>query len=119
MKLKLLLTVRALLVLRGADLAPLSVGGVKANTGHAEPAAGMTGLLKLTGALERGHAAPNAQLRALNPHLNGALQRLLCTLSTQLAALAAIFSQRWRLQKHCKTAAIRRIYSPTGGGATC
>ena len=41
----------------------------KANIGHAEPAAGMTGLLKLnTMAGARAVAAPNAQLRALSPH---------------------------------------------------
>jgi acyl transferase domain-containing protein len=48
---------------------PLAVGGVKANIGHAEPAAGMTGLLKLALGLERGDAAPNAQLRSVNPHV--------------------------------------------------
>merc|ERR1711871_424317 len=48
----------------------LAVGGVKANIGHAETAAGMTGLLKLALGLLCGHVPPNAQLRLLNPHLN-------------------------------------------------
>ena len=78
---------------RDATTPPMPLGGVKANIGHAEPAAGMTGLLKLAQALQRGHAAPNAQLHALNPHVNGALQRLLCALPTQLAALAAPWSK--------------------------
>ena len=46
------------------------MGGVKANIGHAEPAAGMTGLLKLSLGLQRGEAQPNAQLRALNALIN-------------------------------------------------
>ena len=54
----------------------LAVGGVKANIGHAEPAAGMTGLLKLATELHLGEAAQNAQLRSLNPHVGGAEARL-------------------------------------------
>ena len=69
--------------------APLAVGGVKANIGHAEPAAGMTGLLKLTFGLRRGEAAPNAQLRSLNPHLGLSLYRMPCVLPVQLAVSRA------------------------------
>merc|ERR1712091_88403 len=55
----------------GVAAEPLAVDGVKANIGHAEPAAGMTGLLKLALGLSASRAAPNAQLRALNPHVRG------------------------------------------------
>ena len=50
---------------------PMCVGGVKANIGHAEPAAGLTGLVRLVMGMECGWAPPNAQLRALNPHVGG------------------------------------------------
>jgi hypothetical protein len=66
---------------------PLAVGGVKANIGHAEPAAGMTGLLKLALGLRAGEAAPNAQLRSLNPHVGGAIRGAACALLVQLAVL--------------------------------
>ena len=65
----------------------LAVGGVKANIGHAEPAAGMTGLLKLALGLRAGEAAPNAQLRVLNPHAGGSLRGVAGALSVQLAAV--------------------------------
>ena len=63
---------------------PLAVGGVKANTGHAEAAAGIAGLFRLTLGLRRGEADPNAQLRALNPHVAGALSRGTCALPVQV-----------------------------------
>jgi hypothetical protein len=66
----------------------LAVGGVKANIGHAEPAAGMTGLLKLAICLQGGEAAPNAQLRSLNPLLGTTLRGVACALPVQLAAVA-------------------------------
>ena len=71
--------------------APLLVGGVKANIGHAEPAAGITGLVKLAIGLQQGEAVPNAQLRALNPHVEGTLSGAPCALaaSVQCAALPA------------------------------
>ena len=83
----------ALLASRGADLAPLSVGGVKANIGHAEPAAGMTGLLRLVVGLSSGMAAPNAQLRVLNPHLRGAMVGTGCALATHVGALGELQSR--------------------------
>jgi len=66
---------------------PLALGGVKANVGHAEPAAGMTGLLKLVLGICCVEAAPNAQLRILNPKVGETLRGTPCTLSTQLSTL--------------------------------
>ena len=47
----------------------LGVSGVKASVGHAEPAAGILGMLKLALEIERAEIASNAQLRVLNRHL--------------------------------------------------
>lgn len=66
---------------------PLAVGGVKANFGHAEMAAGMTGLFKLLIGLRCGEAASNAQLRRLNPHVAGSLRDVSCMLP--------LMSSRW------------------------
>ena len=75
--------------LKGAVLAlreaPIAVGGVKANIGHAEAAAGMTGLLKLAVCLQRGEVAPNAQLRVLNRHVGGAVPAKACSLQVQMS----------------------------------
>ena len=62
--------------------APLVVGGVKANIGHAEPAAGMTGLLTLALQLRAGMAAPNAHLRVANPRVTAVLAKA-CALPVQ------------------------------------
>jgi acyl transferase domain-containing protein len=66
---------------------PLAVGGVKANMGHAEPAAGMTGLLKLALGLQKGEVAPNAHLRVLNPHVDGCVKGMPCVLPVVRGAL--------------------------------
>ena len=59
----------------------LAVGGIKANVGHAEPAAGMSGVVQLvTMTLARREAGANAQLRRLNAHVRGALGRGACSL---------------------------------------
>ena len=46
----------------GQEMPPLAVGGIKANIGHAEPAAGLTGLLNLMLSLCSAQGPPNAQL---------------------------------------------------------
>eukprot|EP00966_Prymnesium_polylepis_P118171 2732068-Prymnesium_polylepis.1 len=66
----------------GEPARPTVVSGVKANIGHAEPAAGMTGLLKLAFGMRRGVAAPNAQLRMLNPHVVGSVRSVSMALPT-------------------------------------
>ena len=63
----------AVLQARDEAQVALVVGGVKANCGHAEPAAAMTGLLVLAAGLERRLASPNAPLRRLNPRVGEAL----------------------------------------------
>jgi acyl transferase domain-containing protein len=70
-------------VLKRRTVGTLPVGGVKANVGHAETAAGMTGLLKLALGLRQGLAAPNAQLRVLNPQASTTLHNAACALSVQ------------------------------------
>ena len=64
-----------------------TVGSVKASAGHAEPAAGTAGLVRLALALRSGQAPPNAQLRSLNPHVGAAVGVSGgCALPTQLSA---------------------------------
>ena len=65
--------------------APLSVGSLKANCGHAEPAAGLAGLLRLAMGLIERRAPPNAQLRRINPHVGSAVEGVACALPTQLS----------------------------------
>ena len=45
---------------------------IKANLGHGESTAGVSGLLRLALGLAHGETPPNAQLRALNPHVRSA-----------------------------------------------
>ena len=48
---------------------PLVVGGVKANIGHLEPAAGMAGLINAVLVLQHEEVPPNAELKTLNPKI--------------------------------------------------
>ena len=56
------------------------------------PGAGLAGALKLFMQLRDGAMAPNAQLRALNPHVVGALRGVLCVLPASLAAFSRRYS---------------------------
>ena len=78
----------AVLIGRPVSCTPLSVCGVKANIGHAEPAAGLTGLVRLVVGLVWGGTPPNAQLHALNPHIRGMMRRGSSMMPTQLAFVA-------------------------------
>ena len=76
----------AVLSERGAACGALVVGGVKASIGHAEPSAGLTGLVRLALGLEGRRGAANAQLRVLNPHVGGAVGGMGCGLPVGVAA---------------------------------
>ena len=65
------------------------MGSIKANVGHAEPAAGAPGCCGSRWA-GVGEAPPNAQLRVLNPHVDSALEGMPCALPTQLAPLPSL-----------------------------
>ena len=67
---------------------PLVVMGGKANFGHAEPAAGMMGLLKLAAGLSSAFGAPNAQLRTFNPFLSSSDKTTGCFTSQMTASQA-------------------------------
>ena len=71
-----------------AALEFLSVGGAKANVGHAEPAAGMVGTVELIRGLLRLCLVANAQLRAMNPHVMDKLSTSACTIPTQSAQMS-------------------------------
>lgn len=64
----------AAVTLTGRRVNALAVSSIKANIGHAEPAAGIVGLLKLGLELQENDVAPNAQLCSLNPHVGSALR---------------------------------------------
>eukprot|EP00962_Isochrysis_galbana_P062015 scaffold49591_cov511-Isochrysis_galbana.AAC.1 len=56
------------------DNGPLSIGGLKANVGHGEAAAGASGLIQLSTALQGRRGSPNAQLLVLNAHIGAVLE---------------------------------------------
>jgi 3-oxoacyl-(acyl-carrier-protein) synthase len=76
------------LVERSGVNGPLAIGSLKANAGHTEPGAGLSGALKLMSQLQDIMLPPNAQLRVLNPHVAATLRgRVPCALPTQVEAL--------------------------------
>jgi hypothetical protein len=54
--------------------APLALAALKSQMGHAEPAAGVLGLVRLHAQLQAAAACPILHLRALNPYLQGSLR---------------------------------------------
>jgi acyl transferase domain-containing protein len=66
--------------------------GCKANFGHTEPAAGLTGVLKLSTAMLHDNVAPNSQLRTINPHVKSAMHE------GQLSSLPVHLA---RASEHC------------------
>ena len=73
-----------------AGTTSFGVGGIKANLGHTEPAAGLVGMFKLVNGLARHQLAPSAQLRLLNKHLLAPLSCTACACATQLGAMATL-----------------------------
>jgi hypothetical protein len=68
----------------GREWMRVAASGVKATLGHAEPAAGIVGLLELVLALQEHASVPNAQLRILNPHVRHGLRGRMLAMPTQL-----------------------------------
>ena len=77
----------AVLLPRSGANGSLALGSVKANAGHAEPAAGGSGLIRLAIGLIGAYAPPNAQLQRLNEHVSLALPNAAAILPVQLACL--------------------------------
>ena len=67
---------------------PLVSYGIKAMLGHGESTAGACGLLRMSLGLARDEAPPNAQLRALNPLVGGAMRSNRCAVPCQSGRLA-------------------------------
>ena len=78
------LAAAALLPLNGASV--LSLGSGKANLGHAEPAAGATGLMRALLEMNVAKGYPNAQLRLLNSHVSMVFVGLAAMLPLQLSS---------------------------------
>ena len=67
----------------------ISLSSVKANIGHAEPGAGLSGFSKLLLSVHHKMAPINAQLRVMNTHVRAAVLGAPCMLPTQTADLGA------------------------------
>ena len=94
---------------RDVSCVPLGVGSTKANAGHAEPGAGFSGLLRLATGLVRDDAAPNAQLRPLNPHISSTIGGMSCALPVQRRGSARKAEDgRGAEAGRARTAALRR-----------
>ena len=63
--------------------------GIKANLGHGESTAGVSGLIRLALGFASGETPPNAQLRALNPHVRGATRGKPSVMPCQVARNAS------------------------------
>lgn len=59
-----------------ADAGPCLIGAAKANIGHLEAAAGVTGVIKSVLVLQHGEVPPQVHFRSLNPHISLAGSRL-------------------------------------------
>ena len=66
------------------ELHLMSVMACKANVGHTEPAAGVTGLLQTMVVLHASVNCPNAQLRIMNPHVVAAFNGCCPSLALEL-----------------------------------
>jgi NADPH:quinone reductase-like Zn-dependent oxidoreductase/3-oxoacyl-(acyl-carrier-protein) synthase/NAD(P)-dependent dehydrogenase (short-subunit alcohol dehydrogenase family)/SAM-dependent methyltransferase/acyl carrier protein len=74
----------------------LALSSVKANKGHAEPCAGISGLLSLCASMLSATTPPNSQLRSINPHVKGALEEVACALPVQHSGAAECGTAIWR-----------------------
>jgi len=70
----------------------LAVGSMKANAGHAEPTAGLVGVLRIVGGAQDLSVPPNAQLRRVNQHIGDTLAQHPDSgvLTTQMAKMHTI-----------------------------
>lgn len=71
---------------------PLFLGSHKANIGHAEPAAGIAGVLKVIAALQAGEIPPQINFEKLNPKLN--LAEIPAQIPTELQSWNPIAGRR-------------------------